>query len=396
MAIKCLYNCLDTMRSSEGTELFDIVNAYLQTGSNPGALDAGRELQQELVHFSRIADVETLFVGGTAGRRLHRSSRLPLSLKFLSELAVVFRSRLRQRGTSLTPVERRRPEVHDLAPGMRVLRWSGTIAILSATRRRSLTQITFLLGELISYLPPSEAINVLMGYAIGDDVFGGLTIDYVESTRAGNARAIIWRRPDTTGLDPIESVISVLPRVIDITPHDRSSLLPISCNYEVSFEPSESNGSVRIHNRTFLITPYRDCIPPPQQIVVAGAIDLLSRFQGVEFVSLECAHIHLNRRIDHDQHLGAAIGLAIHDHLRARSFPAPMIMPLIDDDHVMIDLRPHEYRTFLDQALDGLSYRLIPESSPIVRAIACATLRFYTDESMQGRSNAGGGATIAG
>lgn len=89
---------------SDGADVVDVAAAFLEHGA--GEAGAGSsEIQQELVHFSRIVDIGHL--GLHAGvdehtlRRLRGSSRLPDSLKVLSELLVVTRARLAQRGLLL-------------------------------------------------------------------------------------------------------------------------------------------------------------------------------------------------------------------------------------------------------------------------------------------------------
>jgi hypothetical protein len=82
-------------------DVVELAAAYLEHGSGEHVGEAS-EIQQELVHFSRIVDIGQLNLdAGTtehALRRLRGSDRLPDSLKVLSELVIVTRARLAQRG----------------------------------------------------------------------------------------------------------------------------------------------------------------------------------------------------------------------------------------------------------------------------------------------------------
>lgn len=107
--------------------------------------------------------------------------------------------------------------------------------------------------------------------------------------------------------------------------------------------------------------------------VVKNALSKFSSIVNDEILSIECGHIHLDRDIDMDQEFGMAIGSAVFQYLTQRQFP-PYLAPMIDDDHVLIQLKPEQYFEFFLQKIGGedISFELIPESSPIIRAITTA------------------------
>ncbi len=90
--------------TSEDVDVVDLTAAFLEHGTSTMS-ETSSEIQQEIVHFSRIVDIGQLGLGDAlvehALRRLRGSQRLPDSLKVLSELIVVVRSRLAQRGRAL-------------------------------------------------------------------------------------------------------------------------------------------------------------------------------------------------------------------------------------------------------------------------------------------------------
>lgn len=98
--------------AGEDSDVVDLAAAFLEHGTATMP-EAASEIQQEIVHFSRIVDIGQLGLGDAhveqALRRLRGSQRLPDSLKVLSELIVVVRSRLTQRGQTL-PSPRLRPD----------------------------------------------------------------------------------------------------------------------------------------------------------------------------------------------------------------------------------------------------------------------------------------------
>ncbi|MGI0134904.1 MAG: hypothetical protein ACREBW_08115, partial [Candidatus Micrarchaeaceae archaeon] len=182
---------------------------------------------------------------------------------------------------------------------------------------------------------------------------------------------ILWWSDQSSEVDVFGAVLANLPRVAHIAPNN-VLLLPSPPDTTLIVQADENGGSLSVsgHKVPLRLAP-AVALPPEQSLVIEDALRGLSRLYKRPFISLECGHIHLDRRLDRDQEFGVAIGRVVFEYLVKRQTPPPRLTPLIDDDHVLIDLRPSEYFCFLGQELGMLQYSVIPESSPIVRAIAC-------------------------
>jgi len=367
---------------ADGTDVVDLAAAFLDHG-NDQTTAGPSEIQQELVHFSRIVDVGNLGlhagVDEHALRRLRGSSRLPDSLKVLSELLVVTRARLAQRGRLLA-VPRLRPNPAAEADPAANL----TTAIPSASpdywmavrcdRRRIRRQFRYELTALLDYLTPAEAALALWAHAGEQQLPVSVELAVAQADARGGITVVQWSyQPGTcpASADVVAHVARHLPQISRPGP---GAAAHIGVGYRVHAAGHLS----AIVTDTPAGSPVARLTAPSQAPGVspadlaARARQLLAAYHGPDLVSMEAGHIHLDRDLDVDQDTGTAIGAALLPLLAARQATAPLLTPMMDDDHVLVRLPPAEYRAFLHQAFGATPMHLICESSPIIRAIAVA------------------------
>ena len=375
----------------------DITAAWLETGTAPGAGCQPSELQQELVHFSRIVDVGALGLDDGAAnhavRRLRGSLAIPNSLKVLSELLIVARSRMLQRGAAL-PVPRlrtHRPAEADLGPEATV--WVSEehdfVLLLGSPRRRARRDLGFLFTALLSYLTPTEAAIALWSHtahtAHTARTAPGSPVELHLITLSPDAthEHVTWTQSDRsdrsgqpTGIDtsPLAWCASILPQIRTWN-GDTSARILTSHGNKINVEPSTPRSTCDITTTTgnafstvLEPLPVADSDHIPHMLEAAHT--LLAAYDGPPVRSIECGHIHLDRQIDIDQEVGALIGAQALIALRERHH-APVLTPMMDDDHVFAKLRPHQYQSFLQTHFPDERMHLIAESSPIIRSIVC-------------------------
>jgi hypothetical protein len=346
-----------------------------------------RELQQELVHFSRIVDLGT--VGFAAppsegSKRIRNSHRLPSDLKVLAELMTVTRGRRLQRGLPVTPAGSRRPGAVTTEPHVQVLvqypRHSEDYVLVAAGGRRRLRQqAAFYFGNLLPYLPPGDAFTVLTAYLSDTAATSGLRLVVLTADTPLGMRAATWAAPSVLPEGPFAATLSLLPQFTEVRVQDGADQpsgvstgpLSVACQEgKASIVFTEDGG---LESRLALVP-----VMPTATRSVANAAglanraaDLLRSRIGDAFVrSIECGHIHLDRDLDIDQETGAQIGATVFRLLSGQQTMAPLLCPMMDDDHVLVKLRPLDYLAFLRRHFPGSPLRLIPESSPVIGAIA--------------------------
>ncbi|WP_104819036.1 hypothetical protein [Kitasatospora sp. MMS16-BH015] len=104
--------------------------------------------------------------------------------------------------------------------------------------------------------------------------------------------------------------------------------------------------------------------------LAAQAAELLAGHPGPVVHSLECGRGHLDREPDADQAAGVAIGAAVQRRLAAEQPRPPLLTPLMDDDQVLVRQPPSAYLGYLRRHLPEPPRPPVPQSSPVLRAIA--------------------------
>lgn len=375
--------------AGRNSDAVGVAASFLESGIGSGIRHGDvSELQQEVVHFSRIVDIGSVGLADAcanqAARRLRNSGRIPESLKVLSELMIVMRSRLMQRGTVLPT-----PRLRAHAATSRKLDATTTLwlpdekdyaLVVASPRHRTRKQAAYLFTALLNYLTPVESVIALWAHAVSDRVRAWLDVTLIARDVDMPGVMVSWSHPggDLTGVDqePIEWCRTYLPvaSAVDAfqasaamnnsgvvatgrTVHDTVSL-SVTCPEEEEF-------------KTVLSATYTGAAVSPEDIMPRARL-LIEKYDGPEIASIECGHIHLDRDLDLDQDLGVALGAQALATLAARQSQPPALTPMMDDDHVLVKLCPADYRRFLDERFDQVSMHLVVESSPIIRSVVCA------------------------
>jgi hypothetical protein len=382
-------------------DVVDLAAAFLEHGDGAPSGEVS-EIQQELVHFSRIVDVGQLGLdsGATehALRRLRGSDRLLDSLKVLSELVIVARARLAQRGLLLPspwlrPLAASETDVGDLtlaSPPATPDYWMA----VRCDRRRTRRQFRFELSVLLEYLTPAEAACALWAHAHEQQLPVAVELAVVQADPAGGITTTAWKyqpggQPPTAKV--IENVAAQLP-VITSVAAGRTYVIGIGDGYRVeakAFASATVTDQASGGTAAVLTAPLGDIAGP--RVLAERARALLADYRGPDLVSMEAGHIHLDRDLDVDQDTGVRIGAALLDLLAERQTRPPVLTPMMDDDHVLVRLTPADYRRFLWSAFGDAPMHVICESSPIIRSIVVALFQKMTNSRLANRFARRGG-----
>lgn len=313
--------------------------------------EATSEIQQEIVHFSRIVDIGQLGLGDAhvehALRRLRGSQRLPDSLKVLSELIVVVRSRLAQRGRTLPspwlrpdPVEESDTgaDITTAAPPANPDYW----VAVRCGRRRVRRQFRYELSMLLAYLTPAEAVLVLWAHCHEQQLPLPVELAVVAADARDGITVTRWTyQPGgcPVGSDVVAHVAQRLPAITRVGPH---ATVPIRVGAE--------EYQIRVGDPTS-----------------ASIIDAAS---GATAATLTVPTL--------------AGGTCLAE-LAQRQGRPPVLTPMMDDDHVLIRLTPRAYRSFLERTFGTSPMHLICESSPIIRSIVVALFDRMTNSRLANR-----------
>lgn len=378
----------------------DIAAAFLEAGGPPYTSVTASELQQELVHFSRIVDLGALGLADMpdaqrAARRLRNSHRLPTGLKVLSELIIVARSRILARGGQLRlPRLRGNPAQRHETGGSTTVWHGGDFAlVVSSPRRRTRNQIGYLVTALLEYLTPVEATLAVWAHAVERPSRVDIEVTLAEIDNRGGLASVSWTSPgrDAPGPTPENPVVwclRCLPVCVSGTgtppaleKHGVELRVDDHQDGQVTLAVADgSNGERRL---CLHAVKDRNAFSLAKMTERAG--DLLDTYDGAAIVSIECGHIHLDRELDIDQEVGAMLGAHARRLLTARQAQQPVLTPMMDDDHVLVRLRPGDYRAFLTSQFGATDMHLVAESSPIVRAIVTAMWRRLHDRGLASR-----------
>lgn len=357
---------------STDADLVTVASSFLEHGEE--STSAVSELQQELVHFSRIVDV------GPAGfedaeaeralRRLRNSHRLPEPLKVLSELVIVMRSRMLQRGADLeVPLLRSGRTVIVDAPESFAATFpeSATehVVFVRSARRRDRRQICWLISALLAYLTPTEAAIAIWAFQMANEVPLQMSLILVTTLPGGRqARLVSW----STHLNDVEASCGLQLPVVDAVPREQLGALLREAGFPATCSIVPGALRVDFGNRVCVLSDPTAPVMPSTEAMRQATRDGL-RGVSVPVRSMECGHVHLDRDLDVDQDLGIALGQAAYEVLAARQPSPPLLTPMLDDDHVLVRLRPKDYTAYVNERMPGHPMHLIVESSPVIRSI---------------------------
>lgn len=364
---------LDGLRTPDVPHV-EFVSQLLERGAPDRHVPAAdfRELQQELVHFSRITDLMPQRDG--AMRRLARSHRIPLSLKVLAELITVVRSRLvATTGNVPTPLRPVAPSQlckteDDRSVLVRAITDTHFIFGCWGGRRRQRLQAAYLFEQLVQYLTPLEATLAVSAYASESDAWDTLGL-FAAERHAGSVRCVQRAEPSTTQQDFWHWLGARIPRLATLPTDGPTSQIDLAGSHVTVDGPSLAV--------TFPCgTSCRTALLPTAPIIYAdsffcqAAVDAYRSADDPSVVaSLECGHVHLDRNVDRDQRIGTAIGRALIAQIQPFQKEPVALVPMVDDDHVLVRLAPSAYRRQFAEWSGTDVFHLTPESSPIIRAI---------------------------
>lgn len=130
---------------------------------------------------------------------------------------------------------------------------------------------------------------------------------------------------------------------------------------------------------------------PLDRLAEQGAA-LLDGYTGRALLSLECGRGLLDRGVDPDQEAGVAIGAAVLGRLAAEQPTAPWLTPLIEDDPVLLRLRPSDCLAYLRERLPVRPLAPVPVSSPVLRAVVAVLYGRLHELGLAGRLRQNGGS----
>lgn len=366
----------ECFKDSDPCKLFNKVLRIVETGScskHDNDYVVAGELQEELRHFSRIVDTDVLFKAGA--KRLARSRRIPDELKTLIELTTVVRSRMIQRSLLEAPrflVQCALASRVDFTE-FSIFYFSGMEWFLLAVGDESPRQrhrFAFLVQSCLPYLQTHELTTILAGYMNGGAIRRPRWFTIVGCTAIDEVTLSHWHiRSQTNQPELLSPEISQsLPRYQRVDPSRQAvsqDVWPASPRPMIDFH----HQSLAIGDQVFGIVP---SLQPDTRVDWNAQVQSLKSRLPLPIVSIECAHIHMDRRLDIDQITGAQVGRNLIEYINASQSKALFVAPMLDDDHVTIRLRPFDYMKFFVHHTGVTNAELIPESSPVVRSVVVA------------------------
>lgn len=368
----------------------ELMNSYIDCGYSDAAnLDTHQELPQEILHFSRIVDLAPLESRST-NRRLQKSRRLHLNIKFLSELMILVRSRRKQKLASSRELQIGFGEaslVPTNAANCVLCVYEHAIPHLlevHATSRKFSRYIHFMHRELLHHLTPLESLLCICSHInlIAED--DHIVIRAVGLRNDQSNFSFAWPRTVESSLTNCNQADRLWGEFINLcfarTP-DWIVGTGILSNLALAeyFQSSEMALAAQVRDVQV------KCDGLGDQAAIGACVASLAKHLSVlpnELTSIECGHVHLNRRIDIDQEIGCALGKEVIDYYRNdRKVSGISVFPMFDDDHVSVFTTPTEFSTFIGHNLRNGEATVLPESSPIIRSIAVSLVRLQVNKS---------------
>lgn len=243
---------------------------------------------------------------------------------------------------------------------------------------------------LLAYLTPTEATLALWAHCHEQQLPLPVELAVVASDAHDGITITRWTYEPgmcPAGSDVVAHVAQRLPVITRVSPQ---VTVPIKVGAEAYEVRAGEPTSASIIDAVSGATAATLTVPVPAggtclAELAQRAADLIGAYTGPDLVSLECAHIHLDRDLDIDQDAGAAIGAALLEMLTQRQMRPPVLAPMMDDDHVLIRLTPRDYRRFLERIFVASPMHVICESSPIVRSIVVALFHDMTNSRLANR-----------
>jgi hypothetical protein len=360
---------------------------------------SNRELQQEIVHFSRIVDLDWLH-GAAIRKRIRRSLRIKEKTKFTAELLLVARSRGVNAGLISPPNFAAPQSIREgkTNNGYAICGYVGNAPFyftFLAKSNQTNKRYAHLARMLLEFLTPREAAYVIAyqtaivdeardGFLMiskgGSEAWDVICFGKAQTTQirprtapdpADGARAAsTYTDPDylwLVGALPVERQVAAGEYLSVLAAESSSSLL-----ISLGAETIDIDGFDREHAVTRQTSQGAFRLSAPDLNEVCDALLAWADKSNPVIGSLECGHVHLDRLIDEDQHVGIRIGVELASEMELRFGRRVPLIPLVDDDHVSCVSKPSDLTNAFGRLLDESALRelrIIPESSPVIKAI---------------------------
>ncbi|MEK0161891.1 MULTISPECIES: hypothetical protein [Pseudoalteromonas] len=380
-------NFIKKLELASDEDACDIISTFLENGTE---FDSGsNELQQEILHFSRIVDIEgvTNLLGKetpTCNKRLARSKYIDSNLKVLIELLTVVSERIVSSGNDFIdfPLQHLSTikSVNDSTETYSYpeFRTPYVLAVsYSSSRRRR--ELGFLYRNILNFIGPRLALQVLTLSHLID--VGHLDNFYAEVITHRDEEWITIKVEPSSGEDVYRITESMLPAVVCINESKFFS------NYQIL-----DNGELKVS------LPFGEVdIAPPHfgeledRVLEDTAITAIEVGIKEEVVSMESGHLHLDRLPSRDQKIGIRLGKVVADCIKKMHGKVVALTPMYDDDHVLVKTTPEQYNNLFKDELGIEEVTLIPESSPIVKSIAIALYQKIVSDKFNQNVYQGGG-----
>lgn len=337
-----------------------VASAYLEIGHPPAhdmerAMVERRELQQEILHFSRIVALPELQGGAIPqNKRLRNSKLIPEQVKVVCEFLTVARGRILQRGKAV-PTPRARPDQQGNTPwgSGRLLvhdrELSDYVLVIACDQASVQKDLAFLWASLLTYLTPRESLSALCLHLLEGHPACGLVGFTLLEPGAGDRLRVTHCRPAPLGggegAGRLQQAVANLPEELEVPAGEGWISFSGPDPVEARLTAAQDRGRRLLELRTpdpavpaFRIgLAHAGHFARSREETVAEALHLFrNRHEArVQVASIESAHIHLDRQIDEDQILGSAIGHALHGHLATVQAQPPRLNPMVDDDHAL-------------------------------------------------------------
>ena len=338
-------------------DVVDVAAAFLEHGAGEAAAGPS-EIQQELVHFSRIVDIGHLGlstgVDEHALRRLRGSTRLPDSLKVLSELLVVTRARLAQRGL-LLPAPWLRPPRLPRPTRRQISRQQPRRAAPTTGWPCAVAAAGSAASSATSCRPcwptsPRPRPHSPCGHTPGSSSCPTcaarrgpgrrLPRDHRRAVELSARYLPGRRRRHRPRRAPLPAISQLLPGDRPIDMGEASYRVHAGSDRSATVTETQTGRPHSAHRglkrpRTLACGPRR------------------ARLRAARVLCRPRPGQHGSRahppgpRLDIDQDTGTVIGAALLPVLAARQGRPPLLTPMMDDDHVLVRLAPATYRAFL-------------------------------------------------
>jgi hypothetical protein len=262
---------------------------------------------------------------------------------------------------------------------------SDYVAVIAGGSLQVQKELAFLFASLLTYLTPRESLTALTVHlleAIPDS--GSVAFALLEPIDGGGLRVTQWSPCPMDGVTSSDRLFDCMKNLSEQYENQGGApciLFSQQGQIIASAAPTESLGITILElakpessGRHHIKLACPDQTIRSKEATIEAAGQLFQSRCDAPITSIESGHIHLDRQIDEDQAIGSAIGNVLFRQLAAVQKCPPRLNPMVDDDHVLVQLAAKDYEAFFRAEHPGAPFELIPESSPIVRTIACCLL----------------------